>query len=104
MSCQNNWNKIFAKGLSNAITRMIKINKHIKEHSISKETKNILNIHNITSKEQFKQWGGYKKLYPMVEKQAYYHYKHVKDAKANIRTNTQLYLKGYKRFKHILES
>ena len=100
MSSLNKWDKIFANGLSNAITRMMQIEKHIKEHSIHKETKKLLHSHNITTKQQFKEWGGYKKLYPMVEKEAYYHCKHIKDAKASIRTNTQLYLIGYKRFKH----
>ena len=101
MSSLNKWDKIFANGLSNAITRMMQIEKHIKEHSIHKETKKILYNHNITSKQQFKEWGGYKRLYPMVEKEAYYHCIRVKDAKASIRTNSQLYLTGYKRFKHI---
>ena len=78
----------------------MQIEKNIKEHSIHKETKKLLHSHNITTKQQFKEWGGYKKLYPMVEKEAYYHCKHIKDAKASIRSNTQLYLIGYKRFKH----
>ena len=57
MASTININKIFPKGLTHALITLNKITEHKKNHSVSKVVKQILQEHNITSKQQFKTWG-----------------------------------------------
>ena len=99
MASTINMNKIFPKGFTHALIQFNQINEHKKNNSVSKVVKKILQENNITSKEQFKTWGGYKRLYPMVEIDACYHWKFLQCPESSVRNNTQLYLRGYKQFK-----
>lgn len=71
MNYQKHWDKIFTQGLLNVIREN---ERYLATRYISKETKNILAHHNIINKEQFNQWGGYTKLYPMIQNNTQEHW------------------------------